>query len=270
MTQGIRINVNYRWDAADYEKHSSPQQQWARDVIRTLKLAGAERLLDICCGDGKITAELAALVPDGSIIGIDSSESMVAFAHQRFPPAHFPNLQFRWGDATRLAYHHEFDLVVSFASLHWVSDHLAVLSGIKRGLKTDGRAVLQFGGKGNAALISDVANEITTHRRWKGYFVGFAYPWFFYSVEEYDGFLKRVGLSAKRVQLIPKDMVHDGKEALMGWLRTVFLPYTQRLPEALREDFVAEIASAYVERRPQDENGDVHVQMVRLDVEATL
>ena len=262
--------MNYQWDAADYKKHSCPQQQWARDVVRALKLAGDERILDIGCGDGKVTAELAALVPEGSVLGIDSSESMVEFAHQQFPLEHFPNLRFRWGDASRLAYRHEFDLVVSFASLHWVSDHLAVLSGIKRGLDAGGRAVLQFGGKGNAALISDVANEIATHRRWKGYFVGFTYPWFFYSVEEYAGFLKRVGLSAKRVQLIPKDMVHDGKEGLMGWLRTVFLPYTQRLPEALREDFVAEIASTYVERRPPDENGGVHVEMVRLQVEATL
>jgi trans-aconitate 2-methyltransferase len=204
------------------------------------------------------------------VLGIDSSESMVAFAHQRFPRGHFPNLQFRWSDAIHLDYRREFDLVVSFATLHWVNDQVAVLSGIKRGLTAGGRAILQFGGKGNAALISDVANEITTHRRWKGYFVGFAYPWFFYSVEEYGGFLKHVGLSAKRVQLIPKDMVHDGKEALMGWLRTVFLPYTERLPEALREDFVGELASAYVERRPPDENGGIHVQMVRLEVEATL
>jgi trans-aconitate methyltransferase len=262
--------MNYQWDAADYEKHSCPQQQWARDVIRTLKLTGDERILDIGCGDGKVTAELAALVPEGSVLGIDSSESMVEFAHQRFAPGHFPNLQFRWSDATRLGYRREFDLVVSFASLHWVNDHLAVLSGIKRGLTAGGRAVLQFGGKGNAALISDVANEIATHRRWKGYFVGFTYPWFFYSVEEYSGFLKHVGLCAKRVQLIPKDMVHDGKEGLMGWLRTVFLPYTGRLPEALREDFVREMARSYLERHPPDENGGVHVQMVRLEVEATL
>ena len=60
------------------------------------------------------------------------------------------------------------------------------------------------------------------------------------------------------------------KEALKGWVRTVFLPYTGRLPEALREDFVEQIARAYIERRPPDENGHVHVQMVRLEVQATM
>jgi len=266
----MQLNVTHNWDAAEYEKHSSPQQRWAHDVIRTLKLAGDERILDIGCGDGKVTAELAALVPKGQVLGIDSSENMVAFARRRFPPVHYPNLQFRWGNATRLDYRCEFDLVVSFASLHWVSDHLAVLSGIKRSLKPGGRTVLQFGGKGNAAMISDVANALTTDTRWKGYFKNFTYPWFFYSVEEYCGFVERTGLSAKRVQLVPKDMVHDGRDALTGWLRTVFLPYTERLPEALREDFLGEVANAYVERRPPDENGDIHVKMVRLEVEATL
>jgi len=262
--------VAHNWDAAEYEKHSSSQQQWAHDLIRTLKLAGDERILDIGCGDGKVTAELAVLVPRGHVLGIDSSENMVAFAHRRFPPTHYPNLQFRWGNATRPAYRGEFDLVVSFASLHWVSDHRAVLSGIKQSLKPGGLTVLQFGGKGNAAMISDVANELTTHSRWKDYFKNFTYPWFFYSVEEYRGFVERAGLSAKRVQLVPKDMVHDGRDALTGWLRTVFLPYTERLPDALREDFVGEIANVYVERQPPDENEGIHVKMVRLEVEATL
>jgi trans-aconitate 2-methyltransferase len=262
--------VTYNWDAAEYEKHSASQQRWAHDVIRTLELSGDERILDIGCGDGKVTAALAALVPTGSVLGINSSESMVAFAHQRFSPLHYPNLRFRWGNATRLAYRCEFDLVVSFASLHWISDHLAVLSGIERSLKPGGRTVLQFGGKGNAAMISDVANDLTTHHRWKGYFKTFIYPWFFYSVEEYSGFIERTGLSAKRIQLVPKDMVHDTRDALAGWLRTVFLPYTERLPEALREDFIDEVAEAYVERRPPDENGGIHVKMVRLEVEATL
>jgi trans-aconitate methyltransferase len=260
----------YQWDAADYERHSSPQQQWARDAIRALKLTGDERVLDIGCGDGKVTAELAAHVPEGSVLGIDSSETMIEFALRQFPQAFFPNLQFRGGDATRLTYSHEFDLVVSFASLHWISDHLAVLAGIKRALKPSGRTLLQFGGQGNAALISDVANELTADRRWKGYFVGFTYPWFFYSVEEYQAFIARVGLLPERVELIPKDMVHGGKEALKGWIRTVFLPYTGRLPEALREDFVEQIADTYIERRPPDENGRIHVQMVRLEVQATV
>jgi hypothetical protein len=67
-----------------------------------------------------------------------------------------------------------------------MADHLAALGGIKRALRPRGRTILQFGGKDNAALISAVANEVSSEKRWKGYFVGFTYPWFFYSVEEYQ------------------------------------------------------------------------------------
>lgn len=149
-------------------------------------------------------------------------------------------------------------------------DHLAVLAGIKRALKPLGRTVLQFGGKGNAALISDVANELTTRDRWKGFFLCRIH------VPVVLLLCRRVRRASearwpfretRRVDR--KDVVHNGT-ALAGWLRTVFLPYTGRLPEALREDFLEEIATTYVERRPPDENGDVHVQMVRLEVEATL
>src|SRR5665647_3765125 len=81
------MNSIYNWDAAEYEKHSSQQQLWTQDVIRSQKLAGDERILDIGCGDGKVTAELAALVPKGCVLGIDLSESMVAFANRRFANA---------------------------------------------------------------------------------------------------------------------------------------------------------------------------------------
>lgn len=89
--------MGYLWDAEYYERHSSPQQQWAHDIIRTLKLMGYERALDIGCGDGKVAAELAVRLSNGSVVGIDNAETMIDFAHQRFPPAFFPNLQFRWG-----------------------------------------------------------------------------------------------------------------------------------------------------------------------------
>lgn len=262
--------MNYQWDAADYEKYSSPQHQWARDVLRAIDFVGDECVLDIGCGDGKVTAELAAFVPQGSVLGIDSSDEMIQFARERFPTSHFPNLQFRLQDATHLAYDREFDLIVSFASLHWVRDHIAVLNGIKRGLRPHGRVALQFGGKGNAASLIGIANEIITHERWRSYFVGFTDPWAFYSVEQYMSFLACVGLAARRVELIPKDMVHHGKEELKDWVSTVFLPYTERLPEVLREDLIEEIAVTYIGRHPPDREGWIHVQMIRLEVEATL
>ena len=73
---------------------------------------------------------------------------------------------------------------------------------------------------------------------------------------------------ARRVQLIGKDMVHAGTQGLAGWIRTTWLPYTERVPAERRDAFVAEIIDRYLARRPLDADGNVHLEMVRLEVEA--
>ena len=260
----------YNWNAAEYEQHSSSQQLWAQGMIERLDLSGDERILDIGCGDGKVTAELAVRVPRGSVLGIDTSAEMIEFARGRFPPARIPNLSFRLGDATRLNFDDDFDLVVSFSCLHWVRDHVAVLKGIRRSLKSGGRVVLQFGGKGNATSVLDATADVVARSQWTPYFKGFGYMWAFCSPEEYAALLYQVGLVPQRIELVPKDMVYEGTRGLKGWMRTTWLPYIERVPETLRDKFVAEIVQRYVERCPLDSEGQIHVQMMRLEVEATL
>ena len=81
-----------RWNAADYAANSVVQQTWARELIAKLKLHGNEHILDVGCGDGKVTAEIAHAVPRGSATGIDASPQMVKFAQKTFPAKKFPNL----------------------------------------------------------------------------------------------------------------------------------------------------------------------------------
>jgi trans-aconitate methyltransferase len=165
---------------------------------------------------------------------------MIEFARGKFPPTRTPNLAFRLGDATRLNFDDDFDLVVSFACLHWVRDHVAVLKGIRRSLKSGGRVVLQFGGKGNAASVLDATADVVARSQWSPYFKGFGYTWAFCSPEEYAALLCQVGLVPQRIELVPKDMVHEGTRGLEGWMRTTFLPYIERVSETLRDKFVAE------------------------------
>ncbi|HEY4416446.1 MAG TPA: class I SAM-dependent methyltransferase, partial [Verrucomicrobiae bacterium] len=73
------------WNAADYAANSAVQYDWARELIATLDLRGDEQLLDVGCGDGKITAEIARALPRGSVIGTDVSPEMIAFARKKFP-----------------------------------------------------------------------------------------------------------------------------------------------------------------------------------------
>ena len=257
----------HKWDPGDYEKSSSAQYRWAMDLVSRLDLRGDERVLDIGCGDGKITAQLAARVPKGEVLGIDLSRDMIDFARGKYTTETHSNLAFQWGDTNKLDFNEEFDLVVSFACLHWVKDHLPVLEGIGRSLVPFGRVLLQFGGKGNAEEILAMTENMIREDKWSGYFKDFSFPYHFYGPDEYTYWLKQAGLKAKRVDLVPKDMVHEGKKELEGIIRNTWLPYTERLPEKLRPEFVGEIADRYIERYPLVE-GLAHVKMVRLEVEA--
>ena len=77
-------NVKDKWNAKDYAKNSSAQEKWAVELIEKLALDGSEKVLDIGCGDGKITYRLSRILSNGSVIGIDQSESMINLANNVF------------------------------------------------------------------------------------------------------------------------------------------------------------------------------------------
>ena len=86
---------NYKWDAQEYEKHSQGQQKWARELIEKILLEGTENVLDLGCGDGKVTAEISKIVSKGSIIGVDNSAGMIKLARDKHSTAIYPNLSFQ-------------------------------------------------------------------------------------------------------------------------------------------------------------------------------
>jgi trans-aconitate 2-methyltransferase len=258
----------YQWNAIDYAKSSSIQQQWARELIRKLELKGNEQILDIGCGDGKVTAEIASCVPNGFVLGIDSSKEMVKLSKNLFLADAFPNLRFQCEDASRLPFEDKFDIVFSNATLHWVLDHMPVLQGICKSLKRGGRILLQMGGRNNAYEVEIMMKKLINKEEWIRYFVGFSFSYGFYGPEEYNNWLREAGLNAKRVELIPKDAKHEGRSGLESWIRTTWLPYTYQVPEKEREIFIAQLADDYLKNYPADENGMVHVNMMRLEVEA--
>ena len=260
----------YAWDAADYARASSVQQGWARELIAKLGLQGRERVLDIGCGDGKVTAEIAAKLERGAVVGIDNSPGMIALAQATYPRAQWANLSFRLSDAADLPFAEEFDVIFSNATLHWVVDHAPVLRGVRRGLRPGGMALLQMGGRGNIQGVTAVVEQVCAEPAWRQYFEGMRFPYGFYGPDEYRDWLDEAGLTARRVDLIPKDVRHASRADFEGWFRTTgSLAYTQRLPEALRPAFIAQVVAAYLEKNPPDAAGAVHVQMTRLEVEAS-
>ncbi|ARV57856.1 SAM-dependent methyltransferase [Nostocales cyanobacterium HT-58-2] len=259
---------SYIWNPTDYEQNSSAQQKFARDLIVKMGLQGNERVLDLGCGDGKVTAEIASFVSDGFVVGIDNSEAMINHARSRYPKNTFPNLEFRLANALQLPFNKEFTIVFSNSVLHWIQDHASVLHGISQSLCSGGKIFLQMGGRGCAINMLRVVEDITLSSKWRKYFIDFSFPYSFYGPEEYKDWLKDAGLEAKRVELISKDMTHSGLAGLAGWIRTTWFPYTQSVPQEMREQFITEIVETYVQDYPITEDGLTHLEMVRLEVEA--
>ena len=256
------------WNAADYAANSAVQQSWARELIGKLNLRGDEHVLDVGCGDGKVTAEIARAVPRGLAVGVDASVEMIGFACKTFPATKISNLKFQVTDARKISFKTNFDLVFSNAALHWVDDHEAILRGAASVLRNGGRLVVSCGGKGNAHDVFLALRPEMRLKCWCEFFRKMPLPYFFYAPADYEKWLPKFGFKINTLKLAPKDAIYDGAEGLATWLRTTWLPFVQRVPENLREEFIAAVTARYLAKHPPDAQGNVHVRMVRLEIEA--
>lgn len=193
---------------------------------------------------------------------------MIKLAKSTFPCEQYSNLSFTVMDARNLSFSEKFDVAFSNAALHWILDQTSVLQGVRRSLKPQGRLLFQMAGRGNAQAVINMLNEILTEQKWKRFFEGFTFPYAFLGVEEYQTLLLEAGLEPVRAELFPRDMKFTGKDGLTGWVRTTWLPFIDRVPQDLRDEFINEIANRYVERHPADGSSVVHLDMMRLEIEA--
>jgi trans-aconitate 2-methyltransferase len=260
--------VATKWNAADYAANSVVQQSWARELISKLNLRGDEHALDVGCGDGKVTAEIAQHLPNGTATGIDASPQMIEFAKKTFPPSKFSNLRFRVMDARKIKFERQFDLLFSNAALHWVDDHEKILRGVAAVLKSGARMIISCGGKGNAHDVFVALRPEMRLKRWRPFFRKMPTPYFFYAPGDYEKWLPKFNFKINSLKLVPKDATYPGADGFATWLRTTWIPYVQRVSENLREEFIAAVTQRYVAKHPPDAEGKVHVKMMRLEIDA--
>jgi SAM-dependent methyltransferase len=198
-------NPASRWDAADYAKNAAFVPALGAPVLALLEPRPGERILDLGCGDGALTAKIVEA--GAEVIGVDASENMVAAARARGLDAHVAN-----GEA--LEFGPEFDAVFSNAALHWMLDGKAVAAGVHRALKPGGRFVGEMGGQGNVATLrAGIRAELTR----RGYPIPADDPQWYASPGEFAALYEAAGFTDIEAQLIPRPTpLPDG---VAGWLR---------------------------------------------------
>src|SRR5690242_2112827 len=139
------------WDGQSYDRISGPMEMLGREVLERLPLQGDETVLDAGCGSGRITQALLQRLPQGRVIAVDASASMIAAAAERLQPdgATDPRLELRLADLLELELDEPVDAVLSTATFHWIGDHARLFGRLHDLLRQGGRLVAQCGGKGN-------------------------------------------------------------------------------------------------------------------------
>lgn len=239
------ISTVTEWDAAGYARISSLQAAMAAEALALLQFGGDEQVLDVGCGNGTITAQIAARVPRGTVTGVDPSREMIAYAAAHFGPAAFPNLRFGVGDARTLAFHDAFDRVVSFNALHWVPDQAAALRSIRRAMKAAARAQLRLVVDGGRASVETVVEQTRKSSRWAAYFADFRDPYLHVTPAQYAADAERNGLRVIERSVHDKAWDFGTPAAFHAFCAVGCVAWTEQLPDALRDPFIDDALDRY-------------------------
>jgi trans-aconitate methyltransferase len=252
------------WEGDEYAKNSESQKNSAEKFINGIDLRGVTSVLDVGCGDGKITAAIARALTEGEVIGIDISPSMVNFAHQSF--SSIPNLKFLVLGAAQVMEQEKFDLITSFTAMQWVLEQSQALQRFEKALKPGGRLCIQMP-TGLPSAMEQALNEMLSSEKWKGYFSDFSAPWRFYQPQEYRDLLAQTHLTTHRVDTYTLHEKFPSRAVFHEFLKQWF-PYLRPLPADLKETFLSELLDRYLQILPADEEGRVSFIVTRLEVEA--
>ncbi len=220
--------ANDTWNSSLYDQKHSFVYKYGEDLLGLLAPKVGERILDVGCGTGHLTAQIAA--SGATVIGLDSSAAMIEKAH-----AAYPNLAFQQADATAFSFAEAFDAIFSNAALHWVLQAEAAVQCMAQALRRGGRFVMECGGKGNIANILTALKQAMMELN-QG---EMEQIWVFHSISEYTTLLEKHGLEVDQAFLFDRPTKLEGEDGMLNWLRMFGTVRTQKLTDERREQVFA-------------------------------
>jgi trans-aconitate methyltransferase len=201
----------------------------ASGLLDLLEAKPDERILDVGCGTGHLTAKIAAT--GAHVVGIDASSNMVQQARENYS-----SLQFEVMDAREILFDEPFDAVFSNATLHWIKEPSRVAAGIAKALRPSGRFVAEFGGKGNVNRLVAAVEEAWRELGLPG---SAPSPWYYPSIAEYASILEKHGLEATYANLFERPTpLDDGERGLREWFEMFGSAFLEKLSSEQRHRFM--------------------------------
>jgi trans-aconitate 2-methyltransferase len=242
------------WDAQTYDRVSDPQYRWGLEVLDRLDLEGDEYVMDAGCGSGRVTAKLLERLPDGRVLCVDGSESMIEKAREALGD----RADYLVADLSELKVEEPVDVVFSTATFHWITDHDRLFAAVHEALRPGGRIVAQCGGEGNVAEHARAIATVATRPEFIDHFKDLTMMWNFASPEETEERLRRAGFGEARCWLEDKPVQPENPYA---FTTTVTMgPHLARLPEEQRRPFAEAVLEV--------EGDPLVLNYVRLNIDA--
>ena len=242
--------MTHEFDGRKYGQASAHQKEWGARLIEELELQGNESVLDLGCGDGTLTAQIAELLPRGRVVGIDASRGMIDAARSKVRE----NLSFAHMDINDLDFSAEFDVIFSNATLHWVKDHRRLYQRVGKSLRDNGRIRLNFAGDGNCSNFLRVVREAMSEKDFAACFADFPWPWYMPTIDEYATLVKSTGLTDVKVWGENADRFFPDVNTMIRWIdQPSIVPFLACVPDQQKSAFREFVVGRTIEETKQDD-----------------
>lgn len=239
-----------KWDAEMYDSVKAPQVDAGRELIGMARVREDETILDIGCGTGKLTLELARLACKGSVTGIDPSQEMLDRARETSQSA--DNIRLGLMPAEAMDFKGRFDLAFSNSAMQWVKEQEKALDLTFRSLKAGGRIAFQLPASNFCTEFFDSIECAISSLGYERFYRGWRSPWYFPTKEEYEEMLAATGFRSVRVFYKEYGLLFDSLPDLVNWWSSAGLrPYLAALPENGQEHFKEAFAEGFEKNRTE-------------------